>query len=96
MWRVRISIFCWFDQHFVLLILDDHHFLLIFGLFRNRLCPGLNTVIREVVMCLRRQYGVTETYGVPAGYRGFKEPESWLKLDEKAVSNLHNIGGSIL
>ena len=25
------------------------------------LCPGLNSVIREVVMCLRRQYGVTQT-----------------------------------
>ena len=60
------------------------------------LCPGLNTVIREVVMCLRRQYGVTETYGVPMGYRGFKEPEAWRLLDEQAVSNLHNVGGSIL
>ena len=25
------------------------------------LCPGLNSVIREVVMCLRRQYGVSQT-----------------------------------
>lgn len=42
------------------------------------LCPGLNTVIREVVMCLRRQYGVNETYGVPAGYRGFLDAKSWV------------------
>jgi 6-phosphofructokinase 1 len=60
------------------------------------LCPGLNSVIREVVMCLRRQYGVTETYGVPAGYRGFLEPETWRSLDEEAVKDLHNQGGSIL
>lgn len=60
------------------------------------LCPGLNSVIREVVMCLRRQYGVTETYGIPAGYRGFLEPETWRSLDEEAVKDLHNQGGSIL
>lgn len=60
------------------------------------LCPGLNSVIREVVMCLRRQYGVTETYGVPAGYRGFLRPETWRPLDKEAVKNLHNQGGSVL
>eukprot|EP00571_Detonula_confervacea_P003113 CAMPEP_0172319208 /NCGR_PEP_ID=MMETSP1058-20130122/37087_1 /TAXON_ID=83371 /ORGANISM="Detonula confervacea, Strain CCMP 353" /LENGTH=543 /DNA_ID=CAMNT_0013034207 /DNA_START=142 /DNA_END=1773 /DNA_ORIENTATION=- len=60
------------------------------------LCPGLNSVIREVVMCMRRQYGVTETYGVPAGYRGFLKPETWRPLDEEAVKNLHQQGGSVL
>ena len=60
------------------------------------LCPGLNTVIREVVMCLRRQYGVKETYGVPSGYRGFQEPSKWKKLDKQTVWNLHMIGGSML
>ena len=60
------------------------------------LCPGLNSVIREVVMCLRRQYGVPETYGIPAGYRGFLDPTTWRDLDEEAVKNLHNQGGSIL
>ena len=60
------------------------------------LCPGLNSVIREAVMCLRRQYGVTDTYGVPAGYRGFLEPETWRSLYEEAVKDLHNQGGSIL
>ena len=60
------------------------------------LCPGLNTVVREVAMCLRRQYGVNEVYGIPAGYRGFKSPETWRLLDEEAVKNLHNQGGSVL
>ena len=60
------------------------------------LCPGLNTVIREVVMCLRRQYGVTKTYGVPGGYRGFIEPDTWRPLDEDVVKMYHTQGGSRL
>lgn len=60
------------------------------------LCPGLNTVVREVVMCLRRQYGVQHVYGVQEGYRGFQEPENWLPLNEDVVSNFHNMGGSVL
>mmetsp|Transcript_28357 Transcript_28357/g.43294 ORF Transcript_28357/g.43294 Transcript_28357/m.43294 type:complete len:536 (+) Transcript_28357:159-1766(+) len=60
------------------------------------LCPGLNSVIREVVMCLRRQYGVTQTYGIPTGYRGFLHPETWRLLDEENVKNLHTKGGSVL
>lgn len=38
------------------------------------LCPGLNTVIRELVMCLHYNYGVDTIYGVEGGYRGFKKP----------------------
>ena len=47
-------------------------------------------------MCLWRQYGVAETYSVPAGYRGFLEPKMWRSLYEEAVKDLHNQGGSIL
>ena len=60
------------------------------------LCPGLNTVVRELVMCLRRQYGVEHVFGIREGYRGFLDPPSWLPLDEAAVANYHNMGGSIL
>ena len=60
------------------------------------LCPGLNTVVREVVMCLRRQYGVQDVYGIPEGYRGFKDPSTWRELDETEVENFHNLGGSVL
>ncbi|KAL3940440.1 MAG: hypothetical protein SGBAC_005024 [Bacillariaceae sp.] len=60
------------------------------------LCPGLNTVVREIVMCLRRQYGVRTTYGIRSGYRGFKDPSSWIELDEKKVRNFHTMGGSFL
>ena len=58
--------------------------------------PGLNTVVREIVMCLRRQYGVNTTYGIPSGYRGFRDPTSWIDLDEKVVRNFHKMGGSFL
>ena len=57
---------------------------------------GLNTVVREIVMCLRRQYGVPTTYGIRFGYRGFQDPPSWIELDEKKVRNFHNMGGSFL
>lgn len=60
------------------------------------LCPGLNTVVREIVMCLRRQYGVTETYGIPEGYRGFLYPETWRELTIENIRHLHQQGGSTL
>ena len=60
------------------------------------LCPGLNTVVKEVVMCLRRQYGIKDTFGVPKGYRGFLAPETWRELDENAVKDLHKEGGTVL
>ena len=35
------------------------------------LCPGLNDVIRGIVMSLHYNYGVKEVYGIKFGYRGF-------------------------
>ncbi len=32
------------------------------------LCPGLNSVVREIVMTLLHNYGVTEIYGALHGY----------------------------
>ena len=43
------------------------------------LCPGLNTVVKELVNCLRSQYGVDEVYGIKNGYMGFYSKE-YLKL----------------
>jgi len=60
------------------------------------LCPGLNSVVRELAMCLSRQYGVQQIVGIPQGYRGFLYPEEWKSLDETVVQNLHNQGGSML
>ena len=44
------------------------------------LCPGLNVVIREIVMCLWFNYGVREIYGILGGYQGFYDEEP-IKLD---------------
>lgn len=59
------------------------------------LCPGLNTVIRELVMCLSYSYRVKTIYGVPNGYRGTYENE-YLELTPKTVSSIHMRGGTIL
>lgn len=60
------------------------------------LCPGLNTVVREIAMCLRRQYGVSDVYGIPGGYRGLLEPTKWIDLDYDYINDIHNVGGSVL
>jgi 6-phosphofructokinase 1 len=61
------------------------------------LCPGLNTVIREVVHCLSNQYGVQSVYGVHGGYRGFYDNKvEWEKLSPKSVDQIHTLGGSML
>eukprot|EP00928_Gymnodinium_smaydae_P064576 TRINITY_DN4786_c0_g1_i3.p1 TRINITY_DN4786_c0_g1~~TRINITY_DN4786_c0_g1_i3.p1 ORF type:complete len:2322 (+),score=594.61 TRINITY_DN4786_c0_g1_i3:531-6968(+) len=59
------------------------------------ICPGLNTVIREVVMLLKL-YGVKTVWGIVGGYKGFLSPERWIELTEEVVQDIHNQGGSIL
>lgn len=46
------------------------------------LCPGLNVVIRNIVISLWNDYRVREIYGVKWGYRGFYEdfPKNWTPL----------------
>ncbi|KAK1295988.1 6-phosphofructokinase 2 [Acorus calamus] len=60
------------------------------------LCPGLNTVIRELVVGLWELYGVRRIYGVTAGYRGFYDGEAPVKLDPKMVHDWHKKGGTSL
>ena len=62
------------------------------------LCPGLNDVIRAIVLSLRRHYGVTRVYGFRFGYEGLvrrmgHEP---LELTPESVQRIHESGGSIL
>lgn len=59
------------------------------------LCPGLNTVIRELVVGLWELYDVREIYGIPAGYRGFYSREP-VKLSPKMVHGWHQRGGTAL
>ena len=62
------------------------------------LCPGLNDVIRGLVMTLTYSYGVTTIYGIPCGYEGFVDryKHPIVNLTPKFVSNIHNDGGSVL
>ncbi|MDH4146340.1 MAG: ATP-dependent 6-phosphofructokinase [Acidimicrobiia bacterium] len=62
------------------------------------LCPGLNNVIRSLVMVLRQQYRVAAVYGFRYGYAGVvaSSPVPPLLLDEDAVDRIHLHGGTML
>jgi len=61
------------------------------------LCPGLNTVLRELVVGLHELYGVRDVFGVAAGYRGFYgADEDHVRLDPVAVDEWHKKGGTVL
>ncbi|EEF45836.1 ATP-dependent 6-phosphofructokinase 6 [Ricinus communis] len=59
------------------------------------LCPGLNTVIREIVCGLHHMYGVTKVLGIDGGYRGFYSKNT-VALTPKVVNDIHKRGGTIL
>ncbi|KAG7541050.1 Phosphofructokinase domain [Arabidopsis thaliana x Arabidopsis arenosa] len=59
------------------------------------LCPGLNTVIREIVCGLSYMYGVKRILGIDGGYRGFYARNT-INLDLKTVNDIHRSGGTIL
>lgn len=59
------------------------------------LCPGLNTVIRELVVGLWDLYDVRHIFGITAGYRGFYSTEP-ISLNPNIVRNWHNNGGTLL
>ncbi|MHC5073236.1 MAG: ATP-dependent 6-phosphofructokinase [Planctomycetota bacterium] len=62
------------------------------------LCPGLNDVIRAIVMCLWYRYGVKNISGIKFGYRGFLNEFSYsfMPLDPDIVEDIHQKGGTIL
>ncbi|OAY85491.1 ATP-dependent 6-phosphofructokinase 3 [Ananas comosus] len=59
------------------------------------LCPGLNTVIREIVCGLYDMYGVTKILGIEDGYKGFYARNT-VTLTPKSVNDIHKRGGTIL
>jgi 6-phosphofructokinase 1 len=62
------------------------------------LCPGLNDVIRGLVLSLSLIYGVKHIYGFRNGYAGFiaRHGLEVLDLDTEQVSEIHERGGTIL
>lgn len=62
------------------------------------LCPGVNDVIRGLVMELWHGYHVTNILGIRYGYEGLVPSGGHqpLKLTPEAVSNIHTFGGTML
>jgi len=62
------------------------------------LCPGLNDVVRSVVMELHYEYGVKKIYGFRYGYEGLvqKFGHEPMELTPKSVSRITEMGGTIL
>ena len=62
------------------------------------LCPGLNDIIRSIVMELYYHYGVRNIYGMRYGLQGFvpKYGHEVMDLTPSAVANILDRGGSIL
>ncbi|MBN1104417.1 MAG: ATP-dependent 6-phosphofructokinase [Deltaproteobacteria bacterium] len=62
------------------------------------LCPGLNDVIRAIVMGLFHHYGVKTVFGFRYGYEGltYRHGHTPLELNPNEVRNIHKEGGTIL
>jgi len=62
------------------------------------LCPGLNDIIRSIVLELYHLYGVRNIYGIRYGLEGFipKYGHNLMDLSPISVSNILDMGGSIL
>jgi 6-phosphofructokinase 1 len=62
------------------------------------LCPGLNDVIRAIVLSLHHHYGVGRIYGFRFGFEGLVERHGREPFDltPELVNRVHEMGGSIL
>lgn len=62
------------------------------------LCPGLNDVIRSVVLTATHTYGVKQIYGFPYGYAGLAAQDQLepILLTPALVERIHEQGGSLL
>jgi 6-phosphofructokinase 1 len=62
------------------------------------LCPGLNDVIRAIVMSLFHHYGVRSVSGFPYGYEGLSSrfKHAPLELTINSVARIHEQGGTVL
>jgi 6-phosphofructokinase 1 len=62
------------------------------------LCPGLNNVVRGLVMQLNNRYGVTRIIGIKYGFEGFipKYKHDIIELTPEYVEDIHTQGGTHL
>jgi 6-phosphofructokinase 1 len=62
------------------------------------LCPGLNSVIRAIVLSLHHNYGVRTVYGFPYGFEGltYRYGHEPVELTLALVDRIHQQGGTIL
>jgi 6-phosphofructokinase 1 len=62
------------------------------------LCPGINDVIRSIVLALYHTYGVRHIYGIRYGLQGLipKYGHEMLELNPSVVANIHEMGGTFL
>jgi 6-phosphofructokinase 1 len=61
------------------------------------LCPGINNVIRGLVLELTHAYGVKEIYGFRYGFEGLsRHRQPPLRLAPELVADIHQQGGTVL
>jgi 6-phosphofructokinase 1 len=62
------------------------------------MCPGLNDVIRSIVLSLFHHYGVRAVFGFPYGYEGLSPRYRHvpMELTPEKVALIHQMGGTIL
>jgi 6-phosphofructokinase 1 len=62
------------------------------------LCPGINDIIRSIVLGLHYAYGVQNIFGIRYGMQGFiaKYGHDLVDLTPETVVNIHDRGGTVL
>lgn len=62
------------------------------------LCPGLNDVVRAIVLSLHHHYGVRNIHGFRYGFQGVVADRRYapIALTPETVSRIDDVGGSIL
>ena len=62
------------------------------------LCPGLNDIIRSIVLELHYGYGVRNIFGIRYGLQGFiaRYGHALIDLTPETVVNIHDRGGTVL
>ncbi|AMK10358.1 ATP-dependent 6-phosphofructokinase [Pseudodesulfovibrio indicus] len=62
------------------------------------LCPGLNDVIRAIVMAAHHEYRVPSVLGIQYGLAGFVPEQGYdvIELTPDFVSRIHEFGGTVL